>query len=68
MIERREGETSFKVRVHHDGMVRCYSCIYLYSTAITILFTFKEKGQRSSAALLLPWAEGHTLQPGFGAA
>ncbi len=21
MIERREGETTFKVRIHHDGMV-----------------------------------------------
>ena len=68
MIERREGETSFRVKIHHDGMVRCLQVLCFLSfirskgkVVVLIILLSTEKGQHSSAALLLPRAEGFTL-------
>jgi hypothetical protein len=62
MIERREGEMTFKVRIHHDGMVSLEIWFQQkFHRFKAKFYTIVEESQRSSAALLLPRAEGYPL-------
>lgn len=52
MIERREGETSFKVRIHHDGMVKQIYIFVMLNRNYNVLYFYREGSAFVGSAII----------------